>query len=200
MKRSSDAALQQKGTVLIFLLLVAVPALAVIALAVDTFQVLSAKAQQENLAEIGAITALRRFDEQGDNVLLTPRLEAAIDEVEEVVGANSYLGSKRQGNKGDLEDGSGGEIVFGNWNSASGSFSTIPGSGGPCKNQFQCNAVKLTLSATGERAVATTFARVVGWRSFGIVSTAFAFRDEELASQGVFPYRVVRATRGNPEQ
>jgi uncharacterized membrane protein len=180
----------ERGFILIMMGALIVPLLGILGLAIDSYRLVTAKAEQESNAELAALAAMETYVKQS-SASPTRAIQVAISQAERSAGLNRYIGRTSKEppvRSGDLSKGVAGSVTFG----------TLPvrcvESFSKCfvRNGTPINAVKIELKDKPGGFLGVTFGRVFGIKEFGqLTSEAIAFYDKDKATRGENPYALV---------
>lgn len=180
----------QRGAIHVLMCFMIVPLLAVAAVAVDGFLIMTSGIQQDNNAEYAALAALKEFR---NSPIHQDRFDKAARRAESISGLNFYVGAPgaAQMQEGGL-DGERGNISFGHIR-ADGKFAA-----GPMMNAVNqpvmdhhgmpvFNAISVELHTAGDSGIIARFSRIFGLTRVNVASTVTAWFDADGGQ-----YRILR--------
>ena len=173
----------ERGASLVLVVMALIPILALLAMAVDSFALLTSKLEQHNNAEYAALSALGVAIDQTTNLAVTSKIPLAIAQAEVVAGRNRYLGNRSVSQVGsqELQQGSAGSVLFGFFRKTDRTFTL----GGVCSATgiLEANGVQVKLNTQGQRGGHATsrmkafFSGIFGQKEFDSRSQTTAYWD-----------------------
>jgi len=184
-KRHYQIERREEGASLVLVVLALVPILALLAMAVDGFALLTSKLEQHNNAEYAALSALGVAIDQTTNLAVVSKIPAAITRAEVVAGKNHYIGNRSatQVAAQELKQGQAGSVTFGFFRKTDRTFLI----GGACATagRLEANGVQVKLNTQLEPQGRETsrlkaiFSGIFGQKEFDSRSQTIAYWDSD---------------------
>jgi ribosomal protein S18 len=173
----------ENGASLVLVVMALIPILALLAMAVDSFALLTSKLEQNNNADYAALSALGVAIDNTTNLADMSRIPAAIAKAELVAGRNFYIANRSASQVGfqELQQGTAGSVLFGFFRKTDRTFTLE----GVCSatGVLEANGVQVQLNTQEQRVGRATsrfkafFSGVFGQKEFDSRALRIAYWD-----------------------